>query len=315
MEAAALRTYLEGRTDVTIPIPGQTEAYLEFDATNQRLGVRLPWDGVEPLRLESYQHFDVVVTNISARNWVVLWLSGPVILDGYAVLTGVADRVQVHGHVFNDAVRDAVDGLEEVLRESSRLTNEREVGLFGELIVLERLIGELGTTRAVEAWKGWLREEHDFGLDTCDLEVKTTVGERPLHWISSKDQLTPSPSRDLWLISVRLTTGGIGGRTLPEQIQAVRPRTLSELASFDGALGLAGWDDSAEAAYRRRFVLRAAPAVIPVTADFPKIDSFALGLLGLDAGRFGELKYQLSVEGLEVNPAPTGALRAICREE
>jgi hypothetical protein len=315
LEAAALKTYLEGGTDVTIPIPGQPEAYLEFQATDQHLGVRLPWDGIEPLGLEDYEHLNVAVTNIGAMNWVVLWLSGPFILDGYALLTGVADRVQIHGYAFNAAVRDAVDGLEEVLRESSRLSNDREVGLFGELTVLERLIPEIGATCAVAAWKGWLREEHDFGLEDCDLEVKTTVGERPLHWISSRDQLTPSPSRDLWLISVRLTTGGAGGRTLPEQIQAVRLLAQSETASLDAALSQAGWVSSSAAAYRRHFVLRAAPAVIPVTVNFPRIDLVSLGLLGLDASRFGEIKYQLSVEGLEVDPAPTGVLQAICREE
>ena len=57
------------------------------------------------------------------------------------------------------------------------MTATAEIGLFGELLVLQALI----STRAAAptAWRGGLGEEHDFGLPGVDVSDVTSPREWP----------------------------------------------------------------------------------------------------------------------------------------
>ncbi|MGA7178151.1 MAG: PD-(D/E)XK motif protein [Thiobacillaceae bacterium] len=66
---------------------------------------------------------------------------------------------------------------------------ERMLGLFGELIVMERLGAAIGFDRSVENWTGPDRGLHDFELAGEAIEVKTTSGSAGLMHITGLDQL------------------------------------------------------------------------------------------------------------------------------
>ena len=151
--------------------------------------------------------------------------------------------------------------------------------MFGELIALERAIGNLGETAALAAWLGPQSEEHDFVLPEGDVEVKTTRTERRIHVIHGADQLTPKPGRPLYLMSIQVTRAGASaeGRTLPEAIETLRGRLQRGRTAFDNRLESLGWSDHrAESLYTVRFLLRSEPVFYVVDDSFPAITTDGL---------------------------------------
>lgn len=104
----------------------------------------------------------------------------------YPVLCAILDRVQLHGESFTAAVEAVLAGLGDILAGRGGLSHEKQVGLFGELLVLLSLAQHLTPRDAVSAWRGPGREEHDFGLPDSDVEVKTTTAEQRCHSLSVK---------------------------------------------------------------------------------------------------------------------------------
>ena len=143
--------------------------------------------------------------------------------------------------------------------------------------------------------------------DKVDLEVKTTLSEDRSHRISSLTQLEPSPDRDLWLVSVQLTTSGVGGTTLTELIE----RTMNRLSSpalkalFAGTLAGTGWDPVHSHLYTRRFVRRSEVLTFKVTQEFPAITERRLGSAGFPTERFSHVSYVLHTAGLPPDSPPT----------
>ena len=151
----------------------------------------------------------------------VIWHQLAVRLDDnvdevYGLLCAILDRVQLSGYSFADAVEEALNSLTGILAVRHSLTREKQVGLFGELIVLLAVAEETSSADAMNSWRGPLGEEHDFGLPNADLEVKTTLSERRAHWISTATQLVPTGKRPLYLLSIQITGAALdAGHTLP----------------------------------------------------------------------------------------------------
>jgi hypothetical protein len=106
--------------------------------------------------------------------------------------------------------------------------NEREqLGLHGELLFLESLLDRnVAPDRALSAWKGPLRDPHDFHLGSNHVEVKTTVsGKSAVVHIAGMRQLDPGTAENLFLWHYRMEgRDRTTGRTLAEQVQRLRAR-------------------------------------------------------------------------------------------
>jgi hypothetical protein len=98
----------------------------------------------------------------------------------------IADRIQPAGADPLEAFVDTLEVRRSILTERSRMSATAEIGLFGELLVLQAVISTAAATPT--AWRGGLGEEHDFGLPDVDAEIKTTTGERRRHWIHGLTQ-------------------------------------------------------------------------------------------------------------------------------
>ena len=120
--------------------------------------------------------------------------------EAYSLLQAVTDQLQ-QGDDLERALHVALDAFRGLLARAPRLSEDQEIGLFGELVALDRLIDGVGETRALAAWLGPRSEEHDFVLGEADVEVKTTRSERRIHVIHGLGQLTPTPGRPLHLMS------------------------------------------------------------------------------------------------------------------
>ena len=165
--------------------------------------------------------------------------------EAYSLLQAVTDQLQ-QGDDLERALHVALDAFRGLLARAPRLSEDQEIGLFGELVALDRLIDGVGETEALAAWLGPRAEEHDFVLGEADVEVKTTRSERRIHVIHGLGQLTPTPGRLLHLMSVQVTGAGAAGNgeTLPELIERIRRRLRSGRTDFDDRLTDCGWEDA-----------------------------------------------------------------------
>ena len=217
----------------------------------------------------------------------------------YPVLCAILDRVQINGESFALAVDSVLSGLAEILLGSGGLSLEKQVGLFGELTVLVSLAVATDAETALSAWRGADREEHDFGLDDGDLEVKTTSSESRLHWISSLNQLQPSPNRSLFVASIQLTAvGSEPGLSLPQLVATVRSVIPASTSQLEDGLKRAGYYNRHTDMYRARWRLRSEPKFFAVDEDFPALTPARVLSSVAAAARIKDVRYRVDLDGL-----------------
>ena len=154
------------------------------------------------------------------------------------------------------------------------LSAENEIGLVGELTVLEKMLDVgMAPETAIKAWSGPLDGIRDFELGFGAIEVKTTVASAGLvAKIGSLEQLDDTNCKPIFLGAVKYALTE-SGQTLPEKISAIRallesdPITLSE---FDDRVLAAGYMPAHSPQYHRRFSLRQI-AILEVGENFPRL--------------------------------------------
>lgn len=154
------------------------------------------------------------------------------------------------------------------------LSAEAETGLFGELLVLQRVLDEgVDAAVACEAWLGPLDGLRDFELGTGGIEVKSTLSSLGFRArVASLDQLDDTDRQPLFVAALRLRQTA-AGRTLPDLVantrdviagDAVAERLLAE------RLIASGYRDEHIANYSRRFELQEM-RVFRVGEGFPRL--------------------------------------------
>ena len=177
------------------------------------------------------------------------------------------------------------------------LGQEVEVGLFGELLLLQDLLSAgIGIAEGVDAWRGPAGGVRDFELGSGGIEVKSSVSLLGMPvTISSLAQLDSSPEHPAFLIAVRLVLDATGS-TLPELADSLSSRMLSEHAAlqrFRSLLLRAGYVDLHADRYQRRFV-RQEMRVLPVAEGFPRLTRASVPAEILD------VKYELDLDRIIV---------------
>lgn len=151
---------------------------------------------------------------------------------------------------------------------------EDEVGLVGELTVLEKMLDvDMAPETAIKAWSGPLDGLRDFELGFGAIEVKTTIASAGLvAKIGSLEQLDDTNCKPIFLGAVKFALTEIG-QTLPEKISAIRARLESDpitLSEFDDRVLAAGYLQAHSPQYHRRFSLRDI-AILEIGENFPRL--------------------------------------------
>lgn len=232
----------------------------------------------------------------------------------YQLVSDIVTAVVDHGEEPDNALLAAVARWEALLSRPSLMSDESQAGLFGELWLLERLIGSIGS-EAVGAWVGPVPQPHDFRMGDIELEVKTTSGTARVHTINGIGQLQPSLGCSLYLVSLKLASAGTGGRSLPEAVAAVEASLFgmpTALSRFHAGLEKNGYDPAHAHHYSRRRRLRDNPVLIEVTDGVPRLTSEALAAIDLRFApqRFGRITYDIDVDGMGV-PDGSDAFHAV----
>lgn len=178
-----------------------------------------------------------------------------------------------------------------------------QIGLAGELLVLQSLwLPALGP-EAVHLWSGPDQERHDFVSARLHMEVKATTRSRHEHEISRVDQLSTPDERRLLFASVQLEESTMGSQSVAALVDAIMDAIQHDPAAVDGFLtrldGLDWSDEMRRSPDLVRFHLREAQ-IFEVDEEFPQLPpEFALpsGVLAI--------RYTISLANLPYLDADT----------
>ena len=132
---------------------------------------RQPPDEVPPTGLE---HLTAHTVHHDGQRMIEIAVTDPrLFVDAYPLLCAVADRVQLDQQTLTAALAETLRRLGHLLQTENVLSQEKEIGLVGELLFLAGIAHVVGPDAALTAWRGRQAEEHDFGLD------ETTSRSRP----------------------------------------------------------------------------------------------------------------------------------------
>lgn len=169
-----------------------------------------------------------------------------------------------------------IRGWQEFMKKSGDgvLGAEEEIGLYGELIILQDLMSvRVPCFSAVEAWKGPLGGIHDFTFGTGAIEVKTTASSNGFPvTIGSLEQMDDSLVRPIYLAAIRLSFNA-SGHTLKEKIGSLRDMVSDDpvaLANLNSRLLEGGFIDAFADRYTRRFS-QISQRLIEISGDFPRL--------------------------------------------
>jgi len=305
----AVRDHLDVGTPWLLSIGGTRGVRLGWDQSSGRLFVRLPAPHGTTVPPNTLAELDVQVRTDKTEPVLEVSTTESRLYREFHRFAGLLcedfeDPKQTPFGAFNAALAR----WKEFTATRQRLTEEQQLGLFGELLTLEGVVKVEGAS-AISAWTGrdpQMPGRHDFRIGLLDLEVKTTRLSRRRHMIHGLGQLRPANGHKLFILSIRLEAAGAhSGRSLAEQTTAVRSR-LGVAADvrhvFEAKLASAGYRDSDDPLYSARFILADPPRLIPVDRGCPQIVAPMISdRIPEDvAGRIDEVSYRVDLEGLGV---------------
>ena len=300
-----VKEYVRSGAPGMLQIDGEPSGFLIIEPATSRLAIQLLVDDELP-NCSRFQNVHVARVRRDVGDWNEVSVeAGDHLEDLYPLLCQILDRVQLEGQTFSTAVLEVLRIYQDVLRDRTSLSENMQVGLFGELLILEHLCNRIGTVAAMASWLGPSNEEHDFSLDAGDLEVKTTTSETRAHWISTATQLAPTEGKVLNLVSIQLTRAGAAkGRTLPELVAAVSARSIECESSYQDLLGRVGYRQTEADLYPTRWTLRTKPVSFVVDDDFPALTGEALEASVHQASRIIDVRYRIDLTGFPMSSGP-----------
>lgn len=267
-----LETYFRSSTVTTHAIGESPEILVRIDAPAQKISLLTPHTGI----VQNTASLKRVSTGHELRDgqsWARFTVDARnMYTEAYGLMLSVAQAI-AGGATFAAATSAAMTNMRTLLAAKPRISEQKQVGLVGELLLLRALLGAHDEYAVIDWWLGPLAEERDFAFPAFDAEVKTTLGEVRSHVIHGAGQLDPSPGRSLWLVSIQITRAGgdPDGVTLPDLVRTTRDRLTSTRDRFVSQLAGEGWDDDDAAMYPAAYVVRTTPEAYLVDEDFPAI--------------------------------------------
>jgi hypothetical protein len=291
-------------------VSGTPEVLVFIDEGGARLGLRAPIDARTPIVPSPVAEIEISPTSYGAGHYVqVSTKASALFAEFYALLEDMADRMQVGGESPDLAIRSTLANWKALLRPTERMSEEQRLGLFGELLVLDRLLALEGPY-AIRAWTGPLGEPHDFRVGDREFEVKTTLARKRSHLVSSIYQLVPSPNHELFVISLQMEPAGMeAGLSLPELVDRVRTKVAlgsAERDVFEAAI-LTTWrySDVHGLAYVDRYQRRESASLVLVNDELARVVPSTLAAIH-DHERISDVQYRLDLSGLGLLDGSSG---------
>lgn len=258
------------------------EAGCHFPLGREALIISFPgsWS-VNPARLPEGKGFDV--SNIEGQ----LAFAGKTAIalvrrlegspDIFAIM--VVDILRALEAAAKNASRDVMDAFLERVKEWQAfmarthrpLSSDAQIGLFGELWLLNLLADTPLGVGALDCWQGPLRAAQDFHIRGGAIEVKSTVRTGSfLARINSIEQLDGDKA-PIFLCAFRFEEN-IDGISLADLVSELRERfkLAGVQRRFEALLMVMGYLDEHKSLYNRTLTLKDARA-IPAKGDIPRL--------------------------------------------
>lgn len=300
LDPRAVEEYFRLGASTAFVLLQSPQVIMRIDPTNEAIELMLPARGADP-KVTDFERLDIRRFMQDHNEWFKLVIDASQMhYEAYSLVESIVDQIG-SGASFRHAVSEALFNFKELLIRRRKLTEEKEIGLIGELLVLRHAIEKVGEENALTAWLGPLAEEHDFAFVDYDAEVKTTKSESRIHLIGSETQLEPSPGRPLFLISIQVTLAGgaATGFTLPSLISEIEQCLNTGLRAFLMSLERLGWNKEDSDLYQRRYQLRTAPSAYSVDELFPAITPRRLDRVVPKRANILGVNYRVNVSDLE----------------
>ncbi len=155
------------------------------------------------------------------------------------------------------------------------LTQEQQLGLYGELYFMKSLIEEgFDPIYVLDAWKGAVKEDKDYLFSNVAVEIKSSSKMDKLVKISNIRQLDNAGYDHLFLYHYSFVKTPDGERTLPVIIEFLRGvfASTSNPEMFEEKLLCAGYLDKDGDNYKTNYA-RTNENCYAVINDFPRITS------------------------------------------
>lgn len=285
-------------------VPGEPVVDIFVDEGGRRIGLATPISASGQLPPSPMAEMETRLVVREGQTWLeIASVAEPLFREFYLFLTGVSDRIQLMDESPLQALDTTLATLQQLLARRQLLNEDRQLGLVGELWLLDHLLDRHGT-QIVAAWTGPTAEPHDFRLGSTEIEVKSTRTGHRVHMINGLGQLQASPERALFMLSLQFEPGGAQvGMSLPDRVEAIRAKVQTDpkqLALLNERLLLAGYRDDDAVYYPAQLQLRTEPMLIAVDAAVPRITRAILASALTAAERIQDVQYRLDVEGLGI---------------
>lgn len=295
------RDFIEPGLPGRVVIHDDPKVELFVEAAGARFGALfcLPTDSVVPP--SPFTDIEISEVRLSGKRCVVISTIAAGLFDTfYLFAVDMARAVVERSMPPIDALGASLAHWRALLQISALLSDEKQLGLAGELWLLERLIGVMGPT-AVDAWVGPGSQSHDFRLGLIEFEVKATTSARRVHTINGLHQMTPTVGAELYLLSIRFSDAGSGGDTLGEVVERIIARLPDgERQGLEDKLALTGFRSTDMVHYSKRRRLADRPRLIMVDNGVPRLTADALLMLPPAFAVAGiiDVSYRIDVEGM-----------------
>lgn len=227
--------------------------------------------------------------------------------DETAFLTVIHSVIDDYLAPEKEGVDDFISAVRKFIlaSSSSQFTQDRQVGLMGELAVLEHdLIHTLATPlrQALAYWLGPFGAAKDFDFPSCCLEVKATKKrEDQSFWVSSEEQFLIREDKPMFLCFVTFEKDD-SGETVAKAVERVgklfQPNREA-FNSFVDAVSAAGLKIEDVNSYENLESLRlVGREYFRVDATFPRLRLEDLKKL-LRCHYVSEIKYTIAVDHLQ----------------
>lgn len=290
---------------VVLPISGTPFCALDIHPGNGAISLTTPFTPPEP---DVAKWRNIAFRPVASNDGDIAELTVTVddnLHGAYGLLTSIADGLQLEREPLAAAVASAIQKHRGMFAGKAGLSQDKEVGLFGELLVLEYLIDNVGGGPAAESWQGPLSEEHDFVFTDVHLEVKTTSGEQRRHMMHGFTQLVPLRGVPLSLVSIQLTrSNSEGGRTLGQLVSHIRGNAGGHRPKIDDALEAVGWVDDEVDLYSTYWALRNEPRAYDVDERFPALTLERLAQVIPSIKVVSDLSYRVDVTHFQNHDLP-----------
>lgn len=245
---------------------------------------------------------EIINTNETGQSWLVLTRKGAsdfsifksMIVDLSNYLLSLSNTQNFLSHLLN-----RIRTWQEFMRKGAQpLSPESEIGLFGELTLLNSLLDTgLAPNYVINAWVGPLDHLQDFEIGTGAIEVKTTLSKQNfVAKIGSLEQLDDRLRKPLFLAGLKINQTEID-LTLPDLINKLINRINPDPEAarvFNERLLSAGYLDSHSSKYQRKFQLQKL-FFAEVGENFPRI------INGMISAEIKRVTYEIDIMRFEEN--------------